>query len=80
MNFLCLIPLSRVAKYEFQYIETSPREKPRGGAMGSGGDGGRFSRFPLNLLPGNLTICTGLRSQGLEILCGFIGLIDLNRS
>ena len=49
-------------------------------AMGSGGDGGRFSRFPLNLLPGNLTICTGLRSQGLEILCGFIGLIDLNRS
>lgn len=44
--------------------------------MGSGGagDGGRFSRFPLNLLPGNLTICTGLRSQGLEILCGFIGL------
>lgn len=44
------------------------------------GDGGRFSRFPLNLLPGNLTICTGLRSQGLEILCGFIGLIDLKRS
>ena len=47
---------------------------------GGGGDGGRFSRFPLNLLPGNLTICTGLRSQGLEILCGFIGLIDLTRS
>ena len=47
---------------------------------GGGGDGGRFSRFSLNLLPGNLTICTGLRSQGLEILCGFIGLIDLKRS
>ena len=50
------------------------------GSGGGGGDGGRFSRFPLNLLPGNLTICTGLRSQGLEILCGFIGLIDLKRS
>ena len=50
------------------------------GSGGGGGGGGRFSRFPLNLLPGNLTICTGLRSQGLEILCGFIGLIDLTRS
>ena len=52
--------------------------------MGSGGgggfDGGRFYRFPLKLLPGNLTICTGLRSQGLEILCRFISLIDLKRS
>ena len=51
-----------------------------GSGRGRGGNGGRFSRFPLNLLPGNLTICTGLRSQGLEILCGFIGLIDLKRS
>lgn len=50
------------------------------GSGGGGGEGGRFSRFPLNFLPGNLTICTGLRSQGLEILCEFIGLIDLKRS
>lgn len=47
---------------------------------GSGGGGGRFSLFPLNLLPGNLNVCTGVRSQGLEILCEFIGLIDLKRS
>lgn len=60
-------------------ISKPAQEKDRRGD-GFGGEGGRFSRFPLNLLPGNLTICTGLRSQGLEILCGFIGLIDLKRS
>ena len=51
-----------------------------GSGGGGGGEGGRFYRFPLKLLPANLTICTGLRSQGLELLCGFIGLIDLKRS
>ena len=64
-------------------ISKPAQEKDRRGegfGGGGGGEGGRFSRFPLNLLPGNLTICTGLRSQGLEILCGFIGLIDLKRS
>ena len=63
-------------------ISKPAQEKDRrgDGFGGGGGGGGRFSRFPLNLLPGNLTICTGLRSQGLEILCGFIGLIDLKRS
>ena len=58
----------------FNISKPAPRERPSGGAVGSGGDGGRFSRFPLNLLPGNLTICTVVRSQGLEILCGFKGL------
>ena len=61
-------------------ISKPTQEKDRRGDGFGGGGGGRFSRFPLNLLPGNLTICTGLRSQGLEILCGFIGLIDLKRS
>ena len=59
---------------------TQEKDRRGDGFGGGGGEGGRFSRFPLNFLPGNLTICTGLRSQGLEILCEFIGLIDLKRS
>lgn len=67
----------------FNISKPAQEKDRRGDGFGGGGragEGGRFSRFPLNLLPGNLTICTGLRSQGLEILCGFIGLIDLKRS
>lgn len=64
----------------FNISKPAQEKDRRGDGFRGGGEGGRFSRFPLNLLPGNLTICTGLRSQGLEILCGFIGLIDLRRS